>query len=264
MYSTHPIAKAIVKAAGNPKFGSIMNFTEIPGGGASFDTPQGRVTAGGKRLMMSIGADTSSFPDVPVYIALKNKVLGAIEITGEIRPDAGESVSELRKLGVRKLFMLTGDSEKSAKEVSSALGLDGYKHSLLPENKLTALEEIKSGADKVIYVGDGINDAPVLAYADVGVAMGLSAQAAGEAADVIITETGISRLVSAVKKSKKTMGVLKENVIFALAVKLAVIILGIIGIAPMWLAVVADVGTMLACVANSARLISSESASKRK
>lgn len=264
MYSTHPIAKAIVRKAGNPKFSNIMNFTEIPGGGSSIDTPQGKVTAGGKRLMMSIGADTSSFPDVPVYIALKNKVLGAIEITGEIRADAKESVRELRKLGVKKLFMLTGDSEKSAKEVSSALGLDGYRHSLLPENKLTALEDIKSGADKVIYVGDGINDAPVLAYADVGVAMGLSAQAAGEAADVIITKPGIASLVAAVKKSKKTMGVLKENVIFALAVKLAVIILGIIGIAPMWLAVVADVGTMLACVANSARLISSESASKRK
>ena len=151
--------------------------------------------------------------------------------------------------------MLTGDSAEQARKVCSACGIDDFRSNLLPGEKLEALEEIKEGARGVIYVGDGINDAPVLAAADTGVAMGLGTQAAAEAADVILTNSVLSRLADTVWQSKRTMRVLKANIIFAVAVKFLVIALGIAGAAPMWAAIFADVGTMIISVINSARLM---------
>lgn len=253
--STHPIAKAIVLESGIENADGVTDFTEIPGGGAVVITEEGRILCGGKRLMEKMNIDVSALPDLPVYVAVNSSLIGGIEVDGEIRDDSSECIEKLKSLGVKRVVMLTGDGENQAKKISSECGITEYKHSLLPEDKLSEMKKIKENSNGTIYVGDGINDAPVLAAADVGVAMCLGTQAAGEAADVILTNSVLSKLADAVKQSKKTMTALKSNIAFAVIVKLSVIVLGVMGIAPMWTAIAADVGTMIVSVANSARLL---------
>ena len=254
-YSTHPIAKAIVARAGLEELKDISDFSEIAGGGTSVTASEGRILCGGARLMEKNSVDISEFPHAPVYVALNGKAIGAIEIDGKLRESAPETVKRLRRLGVEHSLILTGDSAQQARKACAQCDIDDFRSNLLPEDKLTALEEIKDGSNGVIYIGDGINDAPVLAAADVGIAMGLGTQAACEAADVILTDSELSRVADTVHHSKRTMAVLKANIAFAIIVKFAVIALGIIGIAPMWSAIFADVGTMIICVANAARLM---------
>lgn len=254
-YSAHPIARSIVEKNGMENYGLISDFKEIPGGGTSASIPDGKIICGGKRFMDSNSVDVSEFPNAPVYVAFNGKAVGAIEIESELREDASQTVKALRSCGVENSFVLTGDNDEQARRITALCDIDGFRSNLLPEDKLNALEEIRDGSAGVIYVGDGINDAPVLAAADVGVAMGLGTQAACEAADVILTDSRLMRIAQTVRHSKRTMSVLKMNIIFAVAVKLIVIILGVIGIAPMWSAIVADVGTMIVCVVNSSRLL---------
>lgn len=254
-YSTHPIAKAIVAENGETDISGVDGFTEIAGGGTGAQAPEGSILCGGERLMTVREIDISSLPKAPVYVALNGKAVGAIEIDGEVRNTAPETVRKLRRLGITKTVILTGDSAEQAKKVCEQCGVDEYKSGLLPDEKLSEFEEIKQGSKGVVYVGDGINDAPVLAASDVGVAMGLGTQAAGEAADVILTNSDLSRLSDTIYQSKRTMKILKSNIAFAIIVKFIVIALGIAGIAPMWSAIFADVGTMILCVMNSARLM---------
>lgn len=254
-YSTHPIAKAIAARAGLEELKDISDFSEIAGGGTSVTASEGRILCGGARLMEKNSVDISEFPHAPVYVALNGKAIGAIEIDGKLRESAPETVKRLRRLGVEHSLILTGDSAQQARKACAQCDIDDFRSNLLPEDKLTALEEIKDGSNGVIYIGDGINDAPVLAAADVGIAMGLGTQAACEAADVILTDSELSRVADTVYHSERTMAVLKANIAFAIIVKFAVIALGIIGIAPMWSAIFADVGTMIICVANAARLM---------
>ena len=254
-YSTHPIAKAIVAENGETDISGVDGFTEIAGGGTGAQAPEGSILCGGERLMTGREIDISSLPKAPVYVALNGKAVGAIEIDGEVRNTAPETVRKLRRLGITKTVILTGDSAEQAKKVCEQCGVDEYKSGLLPDEKLSEFEEIKKGSKGIVYVGDGINDAPVLAASDVGVAMGLGTQAAGEAADVILTNSDISRLSDTIYQSKRTMKILKSNIAFAIIVKFIVIALGIAGIAPMWSAIFADVGTMILCVMNSARLM---------
>lgn len=254
-FSSHPIALAIVDAAGETDISDCSDFTEIAGGGTSVTTPSGRILCGGERLMKQNGIDISAMPDSPVYIAVDGVAAGAVAVDGEVRGNAAQTVEKLKKLGIVSTSILTGDNERQAKKICSECGIDSFRSGLLPEDKLNCLEEIKEHSKGVVYVGDGINDAPVLAAADVGVAMGLGTQAACEAADIILTNSDFSRLADAVCQSKRTVSVLKANIAFAVAVKIAVIVLGIIGIAPMWAAIIADVGTMIVCVINSARLL---------
>lgn len=254
-YSTHPIAKAIAARAGLEELKDISDFSEIAGGGTSVTASEGRILCGGARLMEKNSVDISEFPHAPVYVALNGKAICAIEIDGKLRESAPETVKRLRRLGVEHSLILTGDSAQQARKACAQCDIDDFRSNLLPEDKLTALEEIKDGSNGVIYIGDGINDAPVLAAADVGIAMGLGTQAACEAADVILTDSELSRVADTVYHSKRTMAVLKANIAFAIIVKFAVIALGIIGIAPMWSAIFADVGTMIICVANAARLM---------
>lgn len=254
-YSTHPIAKAIVRKSGLNDISGISDFSEISGGGTSVTAEEGKIVCGGKRLMNQLGTDVSSLPELPVYVAVNSVAVGGIEVEGEIREDSARCIENLKKLGVKRIFMLTGDSRVQAEKISLKCGITDFKCNLMPEDKLSEIRKIKESSKGVIYVGDGINDAPVLAAADTGVAMGLGTQAAGEAADVVLTNSVISKLAEAVRQSKKTMTVLKSNIAFAVIVKIAVISLGVAGIAPMWMAIVADVGTMLVSVANSARLL---------
>ncbi|MBQ2847366.1 MAG: heavy metal translocating P-type ATPase [Clostridia bacterium] len=254
-YSSHPIARAIVAENGETDMSGVADFNESAGGGTSVTAPEGIIFCGGERYMNNNGFDISLLPKAPVYVALDGKTIGAIEIDGELRSEAPATVKKLRRLGVEHSLILTGDTAEQARKVCAKCGIDDFRSNLLPEDKLTALEEIKERANGVIYVGDGVNDAPVLAAADVGVAMGLGTQAACEAADIILTNTQLSCLSDTVYQSKRTMSVLKINIAFAIAVKFIVIVLGILGIAPMWSAIAADVGTMIVCVANAARLM---------
>ena len=254
-YSTHPIAKAIVAENEETDISGVDGFTEIAGGGTGAQAPEGSILCGGERLMTVREIDISSLPKAPVYVALNGKAVGAIEIDGEVRNTAPETVRKLRRLGITKTVILTGDSAEQAKKVCEQCGVDEYKSGLLPDEKLSEFEEIKQGSKGIVYVGDGINDAPVLAASDVGVAMGLGTQAAGEAADVILNNSDLSRLSDTIYQSKRTMKILKSNIAFAIIVKFIVIALGIAGIAPMWSAIFADVGTMILCVMNSAKLM---------
>lgn len=254
-YSTHPIARAIVSEAGEIEAEEAAEISETAGEGAAVTLSCGRVLCGGERLMKSNGVDISDMPVSPVYVALNGKPVGAVSVIGEVRPEAPEVIKKLRRLGVRHSVMLTGDTAEQARRVCGACDIDDFKSGLLPEEKLTNLEDIRDGSSGVIYVGDGINDAPVLACADVGVAMGLGTQAACEAADVILTDSDLSRLADTVYQSKRAMRVLRSNIAFAVTVKIVVVALGVAGIAPMTAAIFADVGTMIISVINSAKLL---------
>lgn len=254
-YSTHPIARAIVSEAGKIEAEEATEISETAGEGVAVTLSCGRVLCGGERLMKSNGVDISDMPVSPVYVALNGKPVGAVSVIGEVRPEAPEVIKKLRRLGVRHSVMLTGDTAEQARRVCGVCDIDDFKSGLLPEEKLTNLEDIRDGSSGVIYVGDGINDAPVLACADVGVAMGLGTQAACEAADVILTDSDLSRLADTVYQSKRAMRVLRSNIAFAVTVKIVVVALGVAGIAPMTAAIFADVGTMIISVINSAKLL---------
>ena len=254
-YSTHPLGAAVRERAGEADMNGVFGFEEIAGGGTAVNVPEGRVLCGGRRLMERENIDISSLPEVPVYVVLNGKAVGGIDILNTPRDSAKKAVNDLEKLGMKKIAVLTGDTEKRTEYICGETGIKEYRCNLLPENKMTALEEFKSGSSGVVYIGDGINDAPVLAASDAGIAMGLGTRAAAEAADIILTDGELTHLGEAIHRSRKAMSTVKGNIIFSLVVKLIVIVLGILGIAPVWLAVAADVGTMIICVADSAMLL---------
>ena len=194
-----------------------------------------------------------------VYVACDGKYAGSILISDEIKSDSRKAISQLKALGVKNTVMLTGDNEEIAKAVSGELGLDEYHSQLLPDQKVEILERLdksKGKGGKLAFVGDGVNDAPVLARADIGIAMGgLGSDAAIEAADVVLMTDEPSKLVEAVKTAKATRRIVKQNIVFALAVKAAFLVLGAFGIAGMWEAVFGDVGVMLLAVLNAMRIL---------
>ena len=254
-HSAHPLAQAVMNACDDVPDVQTQDYEELPGGGTAVNTPKGRICTGGAMLMQREGVDISFLPEASIYVSLSGRAVGCIEVVNEMRNSVKEAICVLKKLGMKDIIMLTGDTENNAAAVSEKAGITDYRSGLTPGGKLEEMEKIMSGTKKgTVYVGDGINDAPVLARASAGVAMGLGTEAACEAADVILADSQLFKLCEAVKQSKNTMNILKENIVFSLAVKLVVIILGLIGVAPLWLAVAADVGTMIICVLNSARL----------
>ncbi len=238
--SAHPIAEAIRAAAKEVPENLISDIHEVPGYGASAVFCGRRILCGSKKMFDERGLDTGS--EDGIFVAVENKIIGIIKIRAEIRNDAEDIIEELRESGINQIVMLTGDNYPAAKTAAEALGVDSFCSDLLPGDKLDKVEELQKQFGKVIYVGDGINDAPVLAAADVGVGMGLGSPAAIESADVVLTNSKLSRLTEARKLSERTMKIFKANVAFIMAVKIIVMILGIAGIAPMWLAVFSDVG----------------------
>ena len=253
-YSAHPLAKAIREAGGDVEESRLLDVVEMPGGGVSAEYRGRRVLCGGRRLMEEHGVDANTIPDAQVYVAVTGALAGALRMESELHPDAPQALAELRSLGVRRLALLTGDGEAAARQAAERCGIEEVHAALLPEGKLAALERLKA-AGRVLYVGDGINDAPVLALADVGVAMGLGAQAACEAADVILAGGSLAPLARARKLFRASQRVIRANVAFALAVKLAVIALNMaIPGGLIWLAVFADVGVLVLTVLNAMRL----------
>ena len=194
-----------------------------------------------------------------MYVSIDGEYSGNLLIKDVVKEDSADAVRELHKMGIEKLIMLTGDNEIVAKNIAKEVGIDSYYADLLPENKVEKLElEMAnlSGNEKLAFVGDGINDAPVLARADVGIAMGgLGADAAIETADVVLIDDKISKIINLMKIARKTRGILIQNIVFILLIKGVFMVLGIFGLANMWEAVFADVGTSLLAVLNSMRIL---------
>ena len=254
-YSNHPIAKAIVAAYGKTDEAAIADFQETPGHGASAHVLGKKVLCGGKAMMERSGLDISALPPAQVYVCVAGELIGAVQVSGTVRDDAAQTVRELKQLGVKHVVMLTGDNENAAVQTAQACGITEYRAGLLPEDKVTALEELRQGSAGTVFVGDGINDAPVLATADVGVAMGLGTDAAIEAGDIVLTNNRPSRLAEAIRLFRRTIGIVKFNIAFALIVKMAVLLLGALGLASMWAAVFADVGVSVLAVLNASRIL---------
>ncbi len=259
-FSNHPIALSLREAYGKKTEESdASSVEEIAGCGVKAVVSGKDVLAGNIRLMQDNGikAERIEKSGTIVYVAADGKYLGAAVISDTVKDNAKEAMDKLSALGVKKRVMLTGDTYLSAKTVSDALGLDEAYHSLLPEGKVEKLKELldkKSGA--VVYVGDGVNDAPVLKLADVGVAMGaMGSDAAIEAADIVLMDDDIAKLPEAVRIAKKTMRIVRENIVFSIFVKIAVLLLTLFGIANMWQAVFADVGVMVIAVLNTMRTL---------
>lgn len=251
-FSSHPIAKSIVEAAPPIDEKYLSDFREVAGGGTSVVFDGKKILCGGRRLLETEGIETPDYTDGDVCVVLDGRLIGTITLRSALRKGVADMVEKLRDQGVEHIIMLTGDNETASDEVAKAVNLDEYYCNLLPEEKLSHLEEIKNEYGKVVYVGDGINDAPVLASADAGVAMGLGTQAASEAADVILTNDRLDKLAPAHRLFKRTINIVNFNLIFAITIKMIVLILGAAGFAPVWLAVFADVGVCIICILISA------------
>ena len=251
-FSSHPIAKSIVEAAPPIDEKYLSDFREVAGGGTSVVFDGKKILCGGRRLLETEGIETPDYTDGDVCVVLDGKLIGTITLRSALRKGVADMVEKLRDQGVEHIIMLTGDNETASDEVADAVNLDEYYCNLLPEEKLSHLEQIKNEYGKVVYVGDGINDAPVLASADAGVAMGLGTQAASEAADVILTNDRLDKLAPAHRLFKRTVNIVSFNLIFAITIKMIVLILGAAGFAQVWLAVFADVGVCIICILISA------------
>ena len=254
--SDHPIAKCVVAEAEKRgiEFPSADKINEIAGEGVTVSFGEKTVVCGNQKLFEHMSIILPQNTGASLYIAINSAYAGEIFLEDTIRPEAKETVEALRNLGVEHSFMLTGDNEHAAAKITEECGVEGYFASLMPEDKVEKIEEIKKSGITV-FTGDGINDAPVLAAADIGAAMGMGTDAAIESADIVLMKGGISALSKAVAISKKIMNCVRQNVIFIMAVKIVVLVLGALGYAPIWLAVFADVGVCLLTVLWSLRLL---------
>ncbi len=260
-HSTHPIAVSIRAACQNPPDeAEIAEVRELSGLGVRAVLADGRaVLAGSDKLMRQEGVEfiPCSHAGTVVHIAVNGEYQGHILIADQLKPGAAEAVRSLRGLGVSKTVMLTGDRAASAKEISDILGVDELHSGLMPDDKVAQVERLLGEAKgKLAFVGDGINDAPVLSRADVGIAMGgLGSDAAIEAADVVLMDDDPRKLAAAIHISRLCMRVVKQNIVFSIGVKLLCLVLGALGIANMWLAIFADVGVMVLAVLNAVRIL---------
>ena len=253
--SSHPIARAIVAAAGARET-RVENLKEIPGRGISAVVEGHQVFAGNRLLMEESGFTPEEVQagGTAVYAAVDGRYAGCILLEDTVKPGAREALAELDTLGIRETVMLTGDREHAAASVAKRLGLTRWFAGLLPQDKVERVRELQKSGDTLIFVGDGVNDAPVLALAGVGVAMGgIGSDAAVEASDLVLLKDDLRSLPKAIHISRKTMAVARQNIVFALAVKFAVLLLSIFGIATMWLAVFADVGVAVLAILNATR-----------
>ncbi len=258
MYSDHPVAVSLRSAYGGQldkeRVADVKNFA----GEGIFAVVDGReVYAGNDRLMSRAGVEAKQCekPGTIVHLAVDGVYMGHIVVSDSIKPEAADAVSGLRRSGVKKVVMLTGDRQDVAEEVSGALGIDEVYAGLLPADKVSRMEELRSaGSQKIAFVGDGINDAPVLKLADVGIAMGaVGSDAAIEAADVVLMDDNPMKVAESIRISRRTLRIVVQNIVFAIGIKLAMLLLGALGIAGMWEAVFADVGVTVLAVLNSLR-----------
>ena len=260
-FSTHPIANSILEAYGKNEPVSLSEYREIPGYGIQVQTAGKKILAGNEKLMKTEGISYVPCKKVgtKVYVAVDGVCQGCILISDEIKPDSKMAIAALKQAGIQKTVMLTGDNETIGNAVAQELGLDACYAQLLPGDKVAVLEKLdgeKRPGRKLAFVGDGINDAPVLARADIGIAMGgLGSDAAIEAADVVLMTDEPMKLVEAIRLAKETRKIVVQNIVFALVIKAVFLVLGALGMVGMWLAVFGDVGVALLAVLNAVRIL---------
>jgi Cd2+/Zn2+-exporting ATPase len=256
--SLHPISKSIQQAYGRELDRSrVSNIREIAGSGVIANVDGREVAAGNQRLMAAfcIACPDSALPGTVVHVAIDGQYMGQILISDAPKPNAAPALKALKKTGVRQTVMLTGDREAVAAQVAAELGIDRYYSQLLPGDKVEKVEQLLvAQRGKLAFVGDGINDAPVLSRADVGIAMGvLGSDAAIEAADVVLMDDDPMKISKAIAVARKCMRIVRQNVVFALGVKFACLVLGALGMTNLWIAIFADVGVMVLAVLNAIR-----------
>ena len=261
-HSTHPIARSIMEAyGGHVELGRVTDVEEISGHGVVAKLDGVTVAVGNEKLMQRLGVTFSPCHHVGtvIHVAYDGTYGGHIVIADQLKESAPQAVSQLRRSGVKRLVMLTGDSAAVAEKAAAQVGIEEYRAALLPADKVTCVEQLlaeNGRGDRLAFVGDGINDAPVLARADVGIAMGaLGSDAAIEAADVVLMDDDPVKIAKAIRIGRKCMAIVRENIVFALGVKLACLLLAALGLANMWLAIVADVGVMILAVLNAIRCL---------
>lgn len=264
-HSNHPIALSIVKAYENPlNLDLIDNYTELSGYGIHAEIKGKSILVGNSKLMYS---KDISFKDVSssstiVHIAIDNIYAGYLTIADQLRPDSINAISGLKKIAINRLVMLTGDNSAIAASTADSLGIDSFYSELLPHQKVEIIEKLEAENEKnskLVFIGDGINDAPVLARADIGIAMGaLGSDAAIEAADIVFMNDEPSKIITAIEIAKKTKKIVWQNIVFALSIKALVLLLGAVGLATMWAAVFADVGVALLAVLNAMRILKTQ------
>jgi Cd2+/Zn2+-exporting ATPase len=260
--SSHPISKSLQRAYGKELDRSrVSDIKEISGNGVTAVVDGISVAAGNDKLMRSLNIEYIPCHSVGtiIHVAIEGKYAGHIVISDIIKQNSKEAIDELKKAGIAKTVMLTGDAKKVADSVAATLGLDVVCSELLPADKVSKVEELissKGENDVLAFVGDGINDAPVLSRADIGIAMGaMGSDAAIEAADVVLMDDDPLKISKAIKISGKCIRIVYENIVFALIIKFACLVLGAFGIANMWFAIFADVGVMVIAVLNAIRAL---------
>ena len=261
-YSSHPISKSLQQAYGKEiDKNRVTDIEEISGHGITAKVDGISVAVGNSKLMRKLGlaCDESHEIGTIVHVAVDGRYVGYILISDKIKPTAKEAIEKLHKAGVKNIIMLTGDAKEVAEDVAGTLGIDKVYSELLPADKVSKVEELianKNEKDKLVFVGDGINDAPVLSRADIGIAMGaMGSDAAIEAADVVLMDDDPLKISMAIKISRKCLRIVYENIYFAIGIKVICLILGAIGIANMWAAIFADVGVMVIAVINAIRAL---------
>ena len=253
-YSSHPIAMAIKNKAEKENLPELSDYSEKAGQGVTAVYNGKALVCGGTKIL-SDKQKVNAEKTASVYVIYDGELIGAISVSDTLRPEAKSVIAELRKLGVKDSVMLTGDKKENAMDIANELKLDSYSAELMPSDKLEKLIDIKKTHKSVCFIGDGINDAPVLTASDCGFAMGFGSEAAIEAADAVLAAGNLKQLPLSVRIAKKVVATVKTNITFALGVKTIVIILAILGIAPMWLSVIADTGVSVLCVLYAARLL---------
>lgn len=260
--SSHPISKSLQKAYGGKIDRSrVSDVQEISGNGILAVVDGVRVAAGNDKLMKRLGIEfiPCHSAGTIIHMAIDGQYAGHIVISDVVKPHAKQAIEELKRAGVKKTVMLTGDIRRVAEKVASELGLDAVYSDLLPAGKVEKVEELlagKSKKERLAFVGDGINDAPVLGRADIGIAMGaMGSDAAIEAADVVLMDDDPLKIAKAIRISRKCLGIVYQNIVFAIGIKLLCLLLGAVGLANMWLAIFADVGVMILAVLNAIRAL---------
>ena len=261
-YSTHPISKSLQKAYGKAIDRSrVTNIRELAGKGVVASVDEQEVAVGNEKLMTELGIEFIACRSIGtiVHIAVNGNYCGHIVIADQLKPNAIKAIDAVRKAGVNKVVMLTGDRKSVALAVASQLGIDEVRCELMPSDKVSAVEKLlaqRTGSGKLAFVGDGINDAPVLSRADIGIAMGaMGSDAAIEAADIVLMDDDPLKIAKGIKISRKCLRIVKENIWLAIGIKVLCLLLGAVGLANMWMAIFADVGVMILAILNAIRAL---------
>lgn len=260
--SSHPISKSLQKAYGKAIDRSrVTNIRELAGKGVVASVDEQEVAVGNEKLMTELGIEFIACRSIGtiVHIAVNGNYCGHIVIADQLKPNAIKAIDAVRKAGVNKVVMLTGDRKSVALAVASQLGIDEVRYELMPSDKVSAVEKLlaqRTGSGKLAFVGDGINDAPVLSRADIGIAMGaMGSDAAIEAADIVLMDDDPLKIAKGIKISRKCLRIVKENIWLAIGIKVLCLLLGAVGLANMWMAIFADVGVMILAILNAIRAL---------